>query len=122
MRALVVDDSRSMRSVLRRYLSDMGYEVLEASQGVEALELLAQARPPVDVALIDWNMPVMDGFELVKAIRATTEYKNLAIIIVSSENDRGKIARALLAGADEYIMKPVTHEILASKLALLGSG
>lgn len=124
MRALVVDDSRAMRAVLKRYLSSMGFEVDEAGDGQQALDVLSNVtdgnRP--SIVLVDWNMPVMDGYDFVKAMRAQRSWADVPIIMVSAENDRAKIARALMAGADEYAMKPITKDILESKLALLGIG
>lgn len=115
--ALVVDDSRSTRSLLRRALSSLDYEVYEAEHGADALERLEQIGP-VDVALVDWNMPVMDGLQFVKAVRAQPIHERTIVMMVTSESDPAAIARALMAGADEYAIKPVTAEILAEKLNL----
>lgn len=125
MRALVVDDSRAMRAIIKRYLSELGFTVDEAGDGEQGLRKLdAHAAEGVrpTVMLVDWNMPVMDGYAFVKAVRSERQWADVPIIMVSAENDRAKIARALMAGADEYAMKPITLEILESKLALLGLG
>jgi two-component system chemotaxis response regulator CheY len=119
MRALIVDDSRATRSLLRRTLTEVGYEVLEAGNGLEALELLGSC-DPVDLALVDWNMPEMDGLELVKAMRADRTYADMVVMMVSAESDMSNVARALMVGADEYAIKPVTKDILVEKLHLLG--
>jgi two-component system chemotaxis response regulator CheY len=119
MRALIVDDSRATRSLLRRTLTEVGYEVLEAGNGLEALELLGTC-DPVDLALVDWNMPEMDGLELVKAMRADRTYADMVVMMVSAESDMSNVARALIVGADEYAIKPVTKDILVEKLHLLG--
>jgi two-component system chemotaxis response regulator CheY len=119
MRALIVDDSRATRSLLRRTLTEVGYEVLEAGNGLEALELLGTC-DPVDLALVDWNMPEMDGLELVKAMRADRTYADMVVMMVSAESDMSNVARALMVGADEYAIKPVTKDILVEKLHLLG--
>jgi two-component system chemotaxis response regulator CheY len=119
MRALIVDDSRATRSLLRRTLTEIGYEVLEAGNGLEALELLGSC-DPVDLALVDWNMPEMDGLELVKAMRADRTYADMVVMMVSAESDMSNVARALMVGADEYAIKPVTKDILVEKLHLLG--
>jgi two-component system chemotaxis response regulator CheY len=119
MRALIVDDSRATRSLLRRTLIEVGYEVLEAGNGLEALELLGSC-DPVDLALVDWNMPEMDGLELVKAMRADRTYADMVVMMVSAESDMSNVARALMVGADEYAIKPVTKDILVEKLHLLG--
>jgi two-component system chemotaxis response regulator CheY len=119
MRALIVDDSRATRSLLRRTLTEVGYEVLEAGNGLEALALLGSC-DPVDLALVDWNMPEMDGLELVKAMRADRAYADVVVMMVSAESDMSNVARALMVGADEYAIKPVTKDILVEKLHLLG--
>jgi two-component system, chemotaxis family, chemotaxis protein CheY len=119
MKALVIDDSRAMRMVVRRIVAGLGFEVVEAGNGEEALAVLA-ANEPVDVALIDWNMPVMNGLEFVVAVRAQREHRNLTLMMVTTESERSQIVRALAAGAHEYLLKPFTEDALVSKLALLG--
>lgn len=119
MRALVVDDSRAMRTILKKILIELGFEVAEAAHGLEGLERLAEV-PDIRLALVDWNMPEMDGLEFVKALRADHAYADMAVMMVSAENDMGKIARALMVGADEYAMKPVTKEIIVEKLETMG--
>jgi two-component system chemotaxis response regulator CheY len=119
MKALVVDDSRAMRMVVRRILTGVGFEVVEAGNGQEALAVLA-ASQPVDIALIDWNMPVMNGLEFVVAVRAQPEHRNVTLMMVTTESERSQIVRALAAGAHEYLLKPFTQDALVSKLALLG--
>lgn len=119
MRALVVDDSRAMRAMLRRILTDLGLDVVEAGNGVEGLQVLAE-HPDVAVALVDWNMPEMDGLTFVKAMRRRREFAEIKVLMVTAENDMAKMARALLAGADEYAMKPLTREAIVEKLELLG--
>jgi two-component system chemotaxis response regulator CheY len=121
MRALVVDDSRAMRMMLRRTLGGLGFEVLEAEHGAAALAVL-DGVGPVDVCLVDWNMPVMDGLEFVKAVRADPEYERMVVVMVTSESDPARILRALMAGADEYATKPLTPEVLAEKLDLARAG
>lgn len=119
MRALVVDDSRAMRTILKKIMTELGFEVAEAGHGLEALDRLAQIGS-VDVALVDWNMPEMDGLEFVKAARSNHEYAEMKVMMVSAENDMTKIARALMMGADEYAMKPVNKEIIVEKLSSMG--
>lgn len=122
MRVLVVDDSRTMRLALRRYLESMGFTVDEAADGVQGLAALRSndEHGQPGLLLVDWNMPEMDGYAFVKAVRAERKWAAIPIVMVSAENDRGRIARALMAGADEYVMKPLTLEILEGKLAILG--
>ena len=116
MKVLIVDDSRAMRSVIGRLVKKLGHETVEAGHGREALERLAEG--PVDVALVDWNMPLMNGLELVQAVRATPSLSNLPLLMVTSETELERVVAALQAGADEYLMKHFTDQELASKIAL----
>ena len=102
MQALVVDDSRAMRLIIRRILEAEGYEVSEASDGKEALELLAAAPKP-DLALIDWNMPVLDGLELVSAMRKDPDARQVALMMVTTENESDQIVRALAADKKRWV-------------------
>lgn len=119
MHALIVDDSKAMRSVLRSMLREAGFEVSEAGNGREALERLRQNQQ-IQVALVDWNMPEMDGFDFVCAMRADPDYARLCVLMVTIETDLGRVSEALSAGANEYLMKPFTKEALYGKLDLLG--
>lgn len=115
---LVVDDSRVIRKVSRRILEDLGFEVAEASDGVEALAWCNAVMP--DVILLDWNMPQMDGLEFVRRLRAEPRGDTPKVIFCSVENEIERIREALDAGADEFIMKPFDGSIVAGKLAYLG--
>ena len=119
MKALVVDDSRAMRKIIGGALRKLGYEIQEAADGAEALEVL-KSGPLPDLATIDWNMPVMDGLTLVGQIRANREYRAVTMMMVTTEAEHGQIVRALAAGAHEYLIKPFTPDALEEKLALLG--
>ena len=119
MRALIVDDSRATRSMIRRILGGLGFETAEAEHGQDALDLLDHDQA-FDVALVDWNMPVLDGLELVKALRRDHRFSMLPIMMVTAEIDQTRMARALMAGADEYVMKPFDAQIITDKLAVLG--
>ncbi|WP_432486096.1 response regulator [Kineococcus esterisolvens] len=119
MKALVVDDSRAMRKIIAGALRKLGYEVVEAADGAEALKVL-QNGPLPELATVDWNMPVMDGLTFVTQVRAIREYRSLSIMMVTTEAEHGQIVRALAAGAHEYLIKPFTVEALEEKLALLG--
>jgi two-component system chemotaxis response regulator CheY len=119
MRALVIDDSRAMRSILARMLRELGFEVLEAGDGREAIARL-QTRGGADLALVDWNMPEMDGLEFVRRVRADGPPGGIRLVMVTSEVEAGRMALALAEGADEYIMKPFNREALEQKLGLLG--
>jgi two-component system chemotaxis response regulator CheY len=116
---LVVDDSRAMRIIIGRVLKELGYEVLEAGHGGEALARL-EASPGVSLAMVDWNMPVMNGFDLVNAVRANPRWSNLTLIMCTTESESSQVMKALDAGANEYVMKPFTVDILKEKLAMLG--
>lgn len=119
MRALIVDDSRSMRMILGRVLRELGVETLEAGNGLEALEALtAQTKP--DVVLVDWHMPEMNGLEFVRAARAQPRLLMLPIMMVTSEAEEALIQQALDAGASEYLMKPFTAESVRMKLEMIG--
>src|SRR5262245_59838846 len=107
MRALVVDDSKSMRMILGKSLKDIGFEVTEAGDGQEALSRLNQGEN-VDLMLVDWNMPVMNGYELVCAVRANILLSNVRIMMVTTETSLDNVQKALAAGANEYLMKPFT--------------
>ena len=119
MQALVVDDSRAMRSILTRLLAGLGFDVAQAGDGQEALTVLESGIRPA-VCLVDWNMPVMDGLTFIKQVRAREEYRDIALMMVTTESEHGNIVRALAAGAHEYVIKPFTDEVIAEKLALLG--
>ena len=119
MRALVVDDSKPSRSILARVLRDLRFDCTEAANGLEALATLSTSPRP-DLVTINWHMPVMDGIELLKRLRAAPAHRDLKLLMVSTENDRERIAAALAAGADDYLAKPFTPEALARKLVSLG--
>jgi two-component system chemotaxis response regulator CheY len=119
MKALIVDDSRAMRLVLRQILTACGFEVVEARHGREALTYL-EAHTDTAIALVDWNMPEMDGLELVKAVRADPRLNALRLMMVTTETEVAHIERALHAGANEYVMKPFSKEVIQEKLRLLG--
>jgi two-component system, chemotaxis family, chemotaxis protein CheY len=119
MLALVVDDSRAMRMILRRIMSDQGYDVVDAADGQEALDVLEGGARP-DVALIDWNMPNVDGLELVTRIRKNPDWRSITLMMVTTESEYDQIVRALAAGAHEYVIKPFTPDAIVEKLQLLG--
>lgn len=119
MRALVIDDSRAMRHIVADILGGLGFATVQAGNGREALDLL-EAGERFDVACIDWNMPVTNGLEFLTAVRARSEWRDLTLIMVTTEGEVGQIVRALAAGAHEYVIKPFTPDAIASKLELLG--
>ena len=121
MRILIVDDSRTTRIILKRMLAGLGHtEVTEAEHGEQAFLRLAESEP--ELALVDWNMPVMNGLEFVQAMREMRKYDHVKVMMVTSESSPRLIYEALKAGADEYAMKPITAEVIEDKLQLLGFG
>jgi two-component system chemotaxis response regulator CheY len=119
MKALLVEDSRAMRAFMSSMVRKLGLEVHEAEHGLDALQQL-EALDPLDVLLVDWNMPEMNGFELVKHLRADEQYASLRILMVTSESDVANMVSALEAGADEYLMKPFSAAELEGKLIQIG--
>ncbi len=119
MRALVVDDSRAMRLILGKILGEMGFEVFEAGDGREALEVLEEIGM-TELMLVDWNMPEMDGYDFVRAVRSNQNYDDSCLMMVTTETEMEQVVKALEAGADEYVMKPFTKEVILEKLDLLG--
>ena len=115
--AMVVDDSRAVRLILSRNLAEVGYEVCAASDGAEAIALL---REELTLILVDWNMPRMNGLEFLEKLRADPRYASVKVMMVTTETEVDQMVKALAAGADEYVMKPFTKEILADKLRILG--
>ena len=118
MRALIVDDSRFVRDFLRGLLEEKGIECEEAADGRAGLVQLHEG-VPFDLALVDWNMPVMDGLKMLKELRAEG-YSDVKVMMVTTEAEDDFITRSLDAGADEYLMKPFDDEALTEKLAMLG--
>lgn len=117
--ALVVDDSRAQRSIMRRLLAAQGLTTTDAENGREALDLLRAGFEP-DVVLLDWNMPVMDGHAFLTELRADRSFDRLKVVVVTSEASFHTVSSALSAGADEYLMKPCDAEALLEKLAMVG--
>jgi two-component system chemotaxis response regulator CheY len=117
---MVVDDSRAMRSMLRRILIENGFEVVaEAENGREALAALERVGV-LDLDLLDWNMPVMNGYELLCELRKNPKFTDMRVMLVTTETEASQILRALDAGADEYLIKPFAKEALREKLNVMG--
>jgi two-component system chemotaxis response regulator CheY len=115
---LVVDDSRVVRKVARRILEGTGFGVLEAEDGALALTACRAKMP--DAILLDWNMPVMNGIEFLRALRAEFGPDNPPVLFCTTENDMRFVEEAIEAGAQEFIMKPFDAEILRGKFAQVG--
>ena len=115
---LVVDDSRTVRKIARRMLEANGFTVCEAEDGSLALTACREAMP--DCVLLDWNMPVMNGLEFLKALRAEFGPDNPPVVFCTTENDMAFIEQAIECGAQEFIMKPFDEEILIGKFSQVG--
>jgi two-component system chemotaxis response regulator CheY len=120
MIAMVIDDSRAMRMILSRTVSALGFSVVEAGNGLQAMNLLAEREEVPDLALVDWNMPEMNGLEFITAVRADPRLRFMTLMMVTTESEQGQIVRALAAGAHEYVIKPFSPSLISEKLALLG--
>ncbi|NPA54774.1 MAG: response regulator [Epsilonproteobacteria bacterium] len=121
MKVLVVDDSSTMRRIIVNTLARLGYkDVVQGADGVEAWEAM-QKNPDIGVVITDWNMPNMNGLELVKKIRAEEKYADIPIIMVTTEGGKAEVITALKAGVNNYIVKPFTPQVLKEKLqAVMG--
>ena len=119
-KALVIDDSRTIRMILSNTLAELGYQVSQASNGKEALSAVEREDDGFALFLVDWNMPEMNGLEFVKCLRANPRYSTVPLMMVTTETEMSQMATALEAGANEYVMKPFTKEIITDKLRLLG--
>ncbi len=117
--ALIIDDSRAVRTILKRILTGVGFRTSEASNGLEGLEVLSE-HDDISIALVDWNMPQMNGHEFVKAVRANPANDDLWLMMVTTETEMARVVKAMAAGANEYVMKPFTEDVIVEKLKLLG--
>jgi two-component system, chemotaxis family, chemotaxis protein CheY len=115
---LVVDDSSVIRKIARRILEEMNFHIIEAEDGEKALEICKCGLP--DAVLLDWNMPVMDGYEFLRSLRQLPDGDRPKVVFCTTENGMDHIARALDAGANEYIMKPFDKDIVAAKFQEVG--
>ena len=117
---LIVDDSRAIRRILGTTIRELGFEVAEAANGQEALDRLEDMEQPVRFMLVDWNMPKMNGLDFVLKVRENKRFEESSILMVTTETAVDQMVKALDAGANEYVMKPFTKEIIEDKLRLLG--
>ena len=118
MKILIVDDSAVIRKVARRILEGLDFTISEAQDGAEALDAVKGEMP--DAVLLDWNMPVMDGYDFLRALRQLPNGKSPKVVFCTTENDVSHIAKAMDSGADEYVMKPFDKEIVAAKFQEVG--
>jgi two-component system chemotaxis response regulator CheY len=118
MRILLVDDSVTMRRIQKTQITNLGVsDIIEAGDGEEAFRKLNESMP-IDLVMLDWNMPIMDGFTLLKKIRADAKFKNVKVIMCTSESEKNRVVDALKSGANNYLVKPFTPEALKEKLGL----
>lgn len=116
---LLVDDSRAVRLATRRMLGESNCEILEAEDGSQALTVL-KTHPEIDAILLDWNMPIMDGITFLKTVRGDGNLPQPKIVMCTTEGEFSRIMDALSSGANEYIMKPYTQDIMLEKLQEVG--
>jgi two-component system chemotaxis response regulator CheY len=119
MKVLIVDDSKVMRVILTRIIKEMGHETIEAGDGQDALKKTEEAGG-VGLALVDWNMPVMNGLEFVKALRADSRFSGIPVMMVTTETEMGQVQLALQAGANNYVTKPFTADVIQEKMKAMG--
>jgi two-component system, chemotaxis family, chemotaxis protein CheY len=119
MRALVVDDSVPARRHAGRMLAELGFEVFEAGDGAEALQAMSRLGP-VELVLLDWNMPYVDGLWFLRSLRKEAIYKDVLVVMATGNTDMASVQQALGEGANEYLMKPFTQPLLLDKLTILG--
>jgi two-component system, chemotaxis family, chemotaxis protein CheY len=119
MKVLIVDDSKVMRVIISRILKEMGHEVVEAGDGQDALKKVEESGG-VGLALVDWNMPVMNGLDFVKALRADSRFSSIPVMMVTTETEMGQVQLALQAGANNYVTKPFTPDVIQEKLKSMG--
>ena len=118
--ALIVDDSKAVLMILAKILKGLGYEIREVTDGTEALQVIEVEKLPIELVLVDWNMPEMNGLELLKRIRQDPALSSMVVVMVTTETDLPHMTAALEAGANEYVMKPFTKDILVEKLQIAG--
>ena len=118
MRALVIDDSRTVRTIIGKMLREVGFEVTEAGNGREGLDRLREG-PGFDLAMVDWNIPELTGIEFIRAVRAERAHDGMRLMMVTAETEAEQVAAALAAGANEYVMKPFNRDVILDKLKLM---
>lgn len=120
MKALIVDDAKVVRVALGRIMKQLGFDSIEAADGQQALDQM-QANPDVDVVMLDWNMPVMNGYDFLVTMRGMEQFSTTPkVVMVTTETGMPSMLKALAGGADEYVMKPFDKEMIAGKLQIVG--
>lgn len=113
---LFVDDSPVIKKVVKKSIEAIGYELIEASDGKQGLAVLEKEFKDVKVILSDWNMPVMNGFDFLKAVKANNSYKHIPVIMITTESEKSNINSAIAAGASNYLLKPFKNDELTTKI------
>lgn len=113
---LTIDDSNTVRDVIRNAVEVLGFQCLEAENGEQGLEILGNCYKEIGLILLDWNMPVMDGMAFLKAVKSSADYKDIPVTMVTSENDKTKILDAISEGSKNYIVKPFTQDEIMKKI------
>jgi len=116
MKIVIVDDSRVIRIIIEKTVVSMGYEAIHASHGQEALDLVKKNAKEVGMVILDWNMPVLNGWETLKALKKDKDFEHICILMVSTESEKEKIQKAMAAGAHGYITKPFSPEKLTEEI------
>ena len=117
---LIIDDSTAMRKILGKIMKGLGFEIYVACNGKEGFEQLEIHKDELELVLVDWNMPIMNGHDFVVAVRERAEFADHKLVMVTTETEPSRMVKALMAGVDEFVMKPFTPEILVDKLKLIG--
>lgn len=121
MKVLVVDDSKTMRVIVSRIIKELGYEVGEASNGKEAIDIL-KSDQSYTLVMADWNMPEMNGYDMVLNIKNDETLKKIPIIMVTTENEISNVQKAIEAGASDFITKPFKKETIQEKISKITAG
>ena len=116
MTILTVDDSTTIRRIVKRSCEEMGHTVLEAADGSAALTLLEEKSSEVSLIILDWNMPGLSGLEVLKKVKSNPKTKNIVVMMLTSEADMNFVKDALASGAQNYLTKPFDQKMLALKI------
>lgn len=116
MKALIVDDSLVVRTIIERAIKPIGYDVFHAANGQEALDILAKHAASIELMLLDWNMPVLDGYQTIQGIKTNEAYNHICILMISTESEDEKVDQAVAAGANGYLAKPFSPDELTQKI------
>ena len=116
MLIMSVDESPETRAFIKDCIERLGYDFIEAANGVEALDLLQTINREVDLILLEWHLPEMDGMELLRQLKSDDQLKNIPVTMVTAELERSKVIEAITCGARNYLMKPFTQEDLIDKI------